>query len=123
MRARLASSSMRRFYASWLNGAIGGPFHLRQPTESLTRLVVSVEPEQPEQVADLMSGLGAVPHLHVAVDDVAASSSGSLALQANASTRSATMRCTARSVIPISATSRVSHQDLVRCRARPECDS
>ena len=28
-----------------------------------------------------MSGLGAVPHLHVAVDDVAASSSDSLALQ------------------------------------------
>jgi len=43
--------------------------------------VESVELEQREQVANLMSGLGAVAHLHIAVDDVAASSSDSFALQ------------------------------------------
>ena len=47
----------------------------------LTRLVERVELEQSEQAANLMSGLGAVPHGHVAVDDVAAPSSDSLALQ------------------------------------------
>lgn len=56
------------------------PWRSRRAVRLLTRLVATVALEQPEQLANLTSGLGAVPHLRVAVDDVAASSSGSLAL-------------------------------------------